>query len=88
MNTKQLDGIAEVVADVVREAVQGLEARIAALETSPMHYDGPYETGKTYGKGMFVTDGGSLWHCNYKTASRPGNGPAWTLAVKRGKDAR
>ncbi|KQW37092.1 carbohydrate-binding family V/XII protein [Rhizobacter sp. Root404] len=58
------------------------------LETKPFAYDGPHEVGKTYAKGNFVTHDGSLWHCNYKTASRPGDGPAWTLAVKRGRDAR
>lgn len=74
--------------DLIREAVEPIEKRLAALEACPMHYDGPHETDKVYSKGMFVTHDGSLWHCNYKTASRPGDGPAWTLAVKRGKDAR
>lgn len=71
-----------------QDRMKALEARIATLETSPLHYDGPHETGKVYDKGVFVTHDGSVWHCNYKTASRPGEGPAWTLAVKRGKDAR
>jgi len=31
---------------------------------------------------------GSLFHCNYKTASSPGDGNAWTLAVKKGRDAK
>lgn len=68
--------------------IRALEDRVKELEAAPLQYDGPHETGKVYGKGMFVTHEGSLWHCNYKTASRPGDGPAWTLAVKRGKDAR
>ncbi|MCO5335858.1 hypothetical protein [Delftia tsuruhatensis] len=73
---------------VILEAVLPLKDRIAALEAAPLHYDGPHETGKVYDKGTFVTHDGSLWHCNHKTASRPGDGPAWTLAVKRGRDAR
>ncbi|QHE85886.1 hypothetical protein [Hydrogenophaga sp. BPS33] len=74
--------------DLIREVVEPLEKRLATLEANPVQYDGPHESGKVYGKGMFVTHEGSLWHCNYRTASRPGDGQAWTLAVKRGKDAR
>ena len=65
-----------------------LQTRIEELERQPFAYDGPHEAGKTYRKGTFVTHGGGLWHCNHTTASNPGDGPAWTLAVKRGKDAR
>jgi hypothetical protein len=72
----------------VLELTDALEKRIAELEKTPLAYDGPYETGKAYSKGTFVTHDGSLWHANYKTASRPGDGPSWTLAVKRGRDAR
>jgi len=50
-------------------------------------YRGVYVDGKTYGPGDFVTFDGSLWHCNADTTIRPGTGaPAWTLAVKRGRD--
>jgi hypothetical protein len=58
------------------------------LDEEPFRYDGPHESGKAYHKGTFVTHGGGLWHCNYTTASRPGDGPAWTLAVKHGRDLR
>lgn len=64
------------------------ESRISELERAPLVYEGPHEAGKVYDKGQFTTHNGSLWHCNYKTASRPGDGPAWTLAVKRGADGR
>lgn len=74
--------------ELIRELVAPLEARIAELEAHPLQYDGPHETGKAYDKGTFVTHDGSIWHCNHKTASRPGDGPAWTLSVKRGRDAR
>jgi hypothetical protein len=70
------------------EKFNQLETRIGELENAPFVYDGPHEAGKTYRKGMFTTHAGSLWHCNYTTASRPGDGPAWTLAVKRGKDGK
>ena len=71
-----------------RARSNAIEARIAELEKTPFAYDGPHESGKAYRKGTFVTHGGGLWHCNYTTASRPGDGPAWTLAVKHGRDLR
>lgn len=71
----------------LESAMHAQQARIAELERAPMRYDGPHEAGKVYDKGVFVTRDGSLWHCNYKTASTPGDGPAWVLAVKRGKDS-
>ncbi len=75
-------------ADQIRKRFGALEARIEELEKTPFAYDGPYEAGKVYDKGKFVTHNGSLWHANYKSASKPGDGPAWTLAVKKGVDAR
>jgi hypothetical protein len=68
--------------------IEALEARIAELEREPFRYDGPHETGKAYSRRTFVTHAGSLWHANQTTASRPGDGPAWTLAAKRGRDGR
>lgn len=69
-------------------SVAALTDRLEAIESAPMVYDGPYESGKTYSKGTFVTRDGSLWHCNEKTTAQPGDGRAWTLAVKRGKDGK
>jgi hypothetical protein len=69
-------------------ACAALHARIAELERQPFAYDGPHASGKTYHKGTFVTHAGGLWHANYTTASKPGDGPAWTLAVKRGQDGK
>ena len=68
--------------------VDELEARIATLEARPLRYEGVHEPGKQYAPGAFVTSGGSVWHCNEATTSRPGDGGAWTLAVKHGRDLR
>lgn len=68
--------------------VAAIERRLAELERSPLRYDGPHETGKSYTRGTFVTARGSLWHCDTDTAERPGESDAWTLAVKRGQDGR
>jgi len=51
-----------------------------------MTYRGVWQPGD-YRRGDVVTRDGSMWHCNADTATRPGDGgPAWTLAVKRGRD--
>lgn len=70
------------------EHINTLEKRLEAVEAQPLRYEGPHEVGKTYARGMFVTRAGSLWHANYTTSSAPGDGPAWTMAVKAGRDAR
>jgi hypothetical protein len=50
-------------------------------------YRGVFCDGKAYERGDSVTWGGSTWLCNADTGKRPGDGdPAWTLAVKRGRD--
>jgi hypothetical protein len=72
------------------DTIARLEARIADLEARPtMQYRGTWEAGKQYVPGDFCTHGGSVWHCNSATLDRPGATPtSWTLAVKRGADAR
>lgn len=64
------------------------DARVErAFKVPAMLYRGVYVPGKAYERGDVVTWGGSLWHANDETSSRPGDGsPAWTLAVKRGRD--
>ena len=53
-----------------------------------MLYRGVYTEGKEYQIGDTVTAKGSLWHCNENTTDKPGDGKAWTLAAKRGQDAK
>jgi len=73
-------------------AQQGLlTEKLAAKMRSmrPMEYKGTYRAGERYVPGNFVTDGGSVWHCNTPTEERPGSGgEAWTLAVKRGASGK
>lgn len=50
---------------------------------------GVFVEGTTYERGDVVTLGGSQWHANEMTTTRPGEGlKAWTLVVKRGRDGR
>lgn len=65
-----------------------LERRVAELEAGPLRYEGVHVADKSYSRGAFVTHSGSIWHCNSPTTSRPGDDPSWTLACKRGSDAR
>lgn len=51
-------------------------------------YRGVYREQDQYEPGDMVTWGGSVWHCDKETGDKPGLGDAWTLAVKKGRDAR
>jgi hypothetical protein len=54
-----------------------------------LEFVGVFRDGKTYEKGHVVTWGGSSWHCNEATESKPGDGSkVWTLMVKHGRDAK
>lgn len=67
------------------------DARIAALEQriSEFKYCGVWQPGTVYRESNSVTDSGSLWMCMApQTTQRPGDGPDWRLAVKRGKDGK
>lgn len=84
-----LDEVIGFVKDHVARHVAKLDARIKELEArTEMKYVGVFEDGQDYKPGHMATHGGSLWHCNSPTRERPGTTKAWTLAVKRGKDAR
>lgn len=57
--------------------------------TAGLTYVGVYQDGKTYDLGELTTFGGSLWHANERTTTKPGDGSkGWTLACKRGRDGR
>ena len=54
-----------------------------------LSYEGVYQEGKAYEPGQLATWGGSAWHCNEHTTSKPGEGAqAWTLMIKRGRDGK
>ena len=54
-----------------------------------LSYEGVYQEGKAYEPGQLATWGGSTWHCNEPTTSKPGEtAQAWTLMVKRGRDGK
>jgi hypothetical protein len=74
----------------LQKAVLKMSGRIKALEArdaAPFRYRGVYEDGADYEPGDFITQDGTMWHCNAATRAKP-PGPDWTLAVKRGRDGR
>ena len=82
--------IAPVIAGAIDKAVAPIKLRIAELEAAQAEfkYCGVHEAGREYKRGNFATADGSIFHCNRTTTARPGDGDAWTLACKRGRDAR
>lgn len=82
-----------IAADMTVAGLGFLADRIEALERQAqenrgLSYAGAWESGRSYSKGECTTYGGSLWHANAATASRPGHDGSWTLAVKRGRDGK
>jgi hypothetical protein len=49
---------------------------------------GLYQEGREYDPGDGVTWAGCYWICQKATNTKPGNGDAWRLAVKRGRDGK
>ena len=85
--------VAEVVRNFVTREVGKLrsefDVRVKLLEErGTLEYLGVFEPERQYTRGNFASHNGSLWHCNCATRQRPGDGPDWTLAVKKGRDAK
>lgn len=70
---------------VLRNIVGELEDK---LEQQGRAYKGVWKAGQTYPAGSFCSYAGSMWHADQTTDFKPGEGGGWTLAVKRGADAK
>src|SRR5688500_2391348 len=70
--------------------VMALRRRVAELEARPtLKYRATWVDGLIYEKGQLVTLGGSVWHCNARTTTRPTtHDGSWHLAVKAGRDGK
>jgi hypothetical protein len=74
-----------------RAQLAALEARVAVLEARPLgvRYAGTWDAETDYETDQAVTASGSVWIARTPSRGlRPGEGPEWTLAVKRGRDGR
>lgn len=83
--------IINAISEEVAAQLKAQNARIAALEArmDQFQYRGVWDAGTVYRQSNCVSDGGSMWICMAaQSTQRPGDGPDWRLAVKRGKDGR
>jgi hypothetical protein len=75
--------------EITLEFVQGERVKRFPIAVPAVIYQGVYTSGKAYEPGDVVSFGGSGWHCNQPTDTKPGDGNAtWTLAIKHGRDGR
>jgi hypothetical protein len=65
----------------------GEHEHIATMKWPTVIYRNVFKEGEQYETGDMVTWGGSLWHCDKATTSKPGT-EDWTLACKRGRDGK
>jgi hypothetical protein len=69
--------------------VKGDRVKEFALSIPAMIYKGVYLEGQTYVRGDVVTWGGSTWHTETDTTTKPGDGSKdYRLMVKRGRDGK
>lgn len=93
---KALLDLVETLGQLAGDRLRGHDDRLAALEqrlaqveaTKGIAYRGIWTEGTLYSRGDFATRGGSCWHANCETYSKPGESPDWTLAVKCGRDGK
>ncbi len=75
---------ARTLFDGLRQEVEALRKTVE--ERGALKYVGTFKLDTAYEKGDACTYAGSLWVARENTTARPGTGPEWQLAVKRGKD--
>lgn len=74
---------------VLLKFARGTKTKAWPLVFPYLKNQGVYIEGKSYMPGDLATWGGSMWHCNEETSTKPGDGSkAWTLVVKRGRDGK
>jgi hypothetical protein len=75
--------------EITLEFTKGEHTKQFSVYAPAVIYRGVYQAGTTYELGDVVSFGGSGWHCNAPTDSKPGNGNlAWTLMIKHGRDGK
>lgn len=75
------------------DILRSLSERVDAIEVLPQanfRYRGVWDEHEQYDVGNFVTDRGSMWHCNKRSKGiRPGmDSGTFTLSVKHGRDGK
>lgn len=90
MSALEVDDIADVIAEAIKEATAPLIARIETLEKSGMKFCGTWQRAMNYERGATVSHSGSLWVAirSVDPDQAPGADSGWQLAVKRGRDGK
>ena len=101
MNEAQAGEIVKVIKDYVGRKVEEraavlsaeiaeLEKRVTRVEDRPeLKYAGVWRANTAYAEHAAVTHDGSIWIAREATILEPGDGSSsWTLAVKKGRDAK
>jgi len=73
-----------VVVDGLADEIRALRKKCTAIQEKGVIYRGVWQAAEQYGRGDLTTHKGSIWHANEVTRAAPGDGRAWTLAVKGG----
>lgn len=78
----------DFVSGVFDPVLKEIVSRLKAVEAR--EWQGTFDRDKQYERGALVTHHGSIWHANVETKGVvPGESNAfWSLAVKRGRDAK
>jgi hypothetical protein len=79
------DGIATraEIESIVEQRVADINVRTFADV-----YQGVYENGRLYTRGVLTTWGGHMWLSLADTQAKPGESPDWKMVVKAGRDGR
>jgi hypothetical protein len=77
--------LAEQTAAVIRSERDRLQRQIDALTVSmeELAYKGVWDSTARYKRYNSVTCSGSLWLAKHDPAGRPGEDPAWVVAIPR-----
>ena len=68
--------------DVLISELRDLKLMQRAVEARGIFYRGVWQAADQYNRGDLATYKGSIWHANESTRNAPGDGRAWSLAVK------
>jgi hypothetical protein len=82
---KQLEELCLELRKITGKSINSLIDRIKALEENQVTFGGTWKDGESYPEKCLVSFRGGLWLSKMPNNTlRPGEGPAWRLAVKAG----
>ena len=91
MAKEQIDAevFGAAMGELIREALEPVERRLAALENMGLKFAGVHQRALDYSRGHVVVSGGSSWVAlKSNPEGCPGDSPDWALMARAGRDAR